>query len=80
MPRLRLSNEEKEIRAFSNWVRGELVYRNLRQQDLADALEISKAAVCQKLKTKMAWSLSDVAKVCEFFGEPYKIGEHYERR
>ena len=74
MPRLRLTKEEKEIRAFSNWVRGELVYRGLRQQDLADALEISKAAVCQKLKTKMSWSLSDIAKVCEFFGEEYTVG------
>ena len=74
MPRLRLSNEEKEIRAFTNWVRGELVYRKLKQSDLADHLEVSKATVSQKLKLKIAWSLSDMVRICEFFQEEYTVG------
>lgn len=74
MPKLRLSTTELEVRDFSDWVRGQLSYKGLRQQDLADELGITQVAVSLKLKMKNAWSLSDMAKCCEFFGEAYTVG------
>ncbi|WP_348967337.1 helix-turn-helix domain-containing protein [Alloscardovia omnicolens] len=44
-----------------------LMVRSLKQEDLAEALGISRPAVSQKITGKHPWSLGDIEKASEFF-------------
>lgn len=75
MPRLRATEEEKELRRFNGFVLANLKCRKLRQQDLADYLGIARESVTYRLNENCRWNLQEMFKVCEFFGETYTIGE-----
>lgn len=74
MPRLRETTEEKEMRRFNRFINGYLKEKRLRQEDLADYLELPRPSVGNRLCGKTKWTLADMAKACEFIGVPYTIG------
>lgn len=74
MPRLRATPEQKEVRRFNGWVLANMKVQGLRQQDIADALDIPRSTVSDRLHEKTEWSLREMYKVCELFGETYKVG------
>jgi len=74
MPRVYLTNEERECRRFSDFVRGELKRQGKRHKDLADCLNISQVAATKKINGKSIWSLSDIVQTLEFLHSSYVIG------
>ena len=74
MPRVYLTNEERECRRFSDFVRGELKRQGKRHRDLADYLNTSQVNVTYKINGKVAWSLSDIILALEFLKSSYVIG------
>ena len=74
MPKLRATPEQKEVRRFNGFVMANMKAQGLRQQDIADALDIPQSTVSNRLLEKTEWSLKDMYKVCELFGESYKVG------
>lgn len=77
MPRVNLNNRDREKRCFSDYVRGQLRRTNKRQQDLAEYIGLTQQGISQKLMGKSDWKLSEIADVCQFFGEAYTVGERY---
>lgn len=75
MPKLRATEEQKELRRFNGFVLTGLKTRNLRQADLADYLQLPRPAIGNRLNEKCRWTLNEMFKVCEFFGEQYTVGE-----
>ena len=53
MPRVYLTNEERECRRFSDFVRGELKRQGKRHRDLADYLNTSQVNVTYKINGKV---------------------------
>lgn len=74
MPKLRATPEQRELRKFNGFVLVNLKCRKLRQEDLADYLELPRESITCRLNEKVRWTLTDMFKVCEFFGETYTIG------
>jgi len=74
MPRVNLNKRDNEIRTFSFWVRGMLAEKKIRQQDLADYLNIPQQSLSKRLSCDTDWRLGEIADCCEFFGESYVIG------
>lgn len=75
MPKLRATPEQKEIRRFNGWIMANLSARKLKKKDLAELLEISRCAVTQRFKEETRWTLTEIFKICEYFGESYTVGE-----
>lgn len=74
MPRVYLTNEERECRRFSDFVRGELKRQGKQQQDLADCLNVTRECVTLKINGKRKWTLSDMILALEFLKSSYVIG------
>lgn len=74
MPRLRATPEQKEIRRFNGWVLANMKVHNVRQKDIADALDLPEGSVSYRLNEKAEWRLTEMIKVCELFGESYEVG------
>lgn len=68
MPKLRETEEEKEVHRFQDWVRGECRRNGLHQKGLADELLISEAALCKRLNGHSQFTVTEVAKICSVFG------------
>ena len=75
MPKITLNKRQMEIRDFSPWVRGMLADRKLRQQDLADYLNLPQQSLSQRILGKSEWHLGEIADCCEYFGEVYTVGK-----
>ena len=75
MPRVNLNKKQIEIRDFSHWVRGMLADKKLRQQDLADFLNLPRPSITMRLSGEWEWKLSEIVDCCEFFGETYTVGK-----
>ena len=74
MARLRPTTEQREQQAFGSWVRGRLAERRETQSVLAVILGVSQQAISAKLSGKSEITLSDMALICEHFGQQYQIG------
>lgn len=75
MPKLRATPEQREINRFNGWVNANLSARKLKKKDLAEPLGVSRGAITQRFNGETKWTLPDIFKVCEFFGEEYTVGE-----
>lgn len=73
MARMRATTEQKIARAFSRWVAGWLLDRKETQEVIACILGITQPAVSQKMNGLSEWSLSDMALICEHFGESFTV-------
>ena len=77
MPRVSLNNRDREIRLFSDYVRGQLRREKKRQQDLADYIGIPQPGLSRRLDGTIPWRLDEMADVCSFFEKPWTVGERY---
>ena len=67
MPRTNVNKVAKQVRTFSDFVRGELDRRGLTQNDLAEYLNASQPTVSLRLRGLSEWPLRDALEVCEYF-------------
>ena len=74
MPKLRATPEQREIRRFNGWIMANLSARKLKKKDIADLLEVSRGAVTQRFNGETRWTLPEIFKICDFFGESYTVG------
>ena len=77
MPKVKLNNRDREIRLFSDYVRGQLRREKKKQEELADFLGIPRPSLSCRLSGKSEWKLSEMADVCQFFEKPWTVGERY---
>ena len=75
MPKLRATPEQREITRFNGWVNANLSARKLKKKDLAELLDISRGAITQRFNKETRWTLPEIFKICEYFGESYTVGE-----
>lgn len=75
MPKLRRTPEEKAIDDFNAYVLLFQKKNNIRQEDIGELLNLSKAAVSKRIHCKTRWNLSEIATLVEAFGVPFKIGD-----
>ena len=52
MPKVYLNENERLIERFVSWVYGEMKRQGVHQKDMAEELEITPSALCQKLKNR----------------------------
>ena len=74
MPKLRLTQAEKEHRAFRDWVNGLMTDHHESQKALADLLGITPQAVSAKMTGRSDFSMEQAIAICEYYGESYRIG------
>lgn len=74
MPKLRMTAEQKAVKKFNGFVLANMKALKLRQKDIADCLDLPQPAVSVRLSGQREWSLNEMYKVCELFGEPYQVG------
>lgn len=75
MPKLRRTPEEKAIDDFNAYVLLFQKKNNIRQEDIGDLLNISKAAVSKRIHGHTRWNLTEIATLVEEFGVPFTIGD-----
>lgn len=74
MPRVNLNTKEKEIRRFSDYVRGQLSRTRTKQSELASFVGITQQGLSQRMLGRVDWKLAEVIEVLSFFEEDYTIG------
>jgi predicted transcriptional regulator len=74
MPKLRPTPEQLENKRFRGWVLANMKELRLRQEDIADCLELSKSAISYRINGKREWSLTEMYKLSELFNEQYVVG------
>lgn len=79
MPRVNLNSQDREQWLFSSYIRGRLRTEKKKQSELADYMGMTQQNLSQKMVGKIAWTLRDMVNVCDYFEEPYVIGERYGR-
>lgn len=74
MPKLRATPEQKAMKRFNGFVLANMKSLKIRQQDIADCIGLQQPDISMRLTCKREWSLTEMYKVCELFGEPYQVG------
>jgi len=59
MPRVSFKKKEYMIKDLPGWIVGKMYVKGLKQKDIAEALDITPQAFCQKLKNKDKGSPKD---------------------
>lgn len=72
MPRTNVDKVATSYRRFNDFIRGELRRKNLRQEDLAEYLDVDKSTVSRKFTGVLGWSLRDALKATEFLDADIK--------
>ncbi len=75
MPKVFITSEKREESRFSDFIRGELKRRNLRQADLAAELELPTVSVTQRLNGKSRWTLPEIITALSFLNTSFTFGE-----
>ena len=68
MPRTNVDKVATNYRRFNDFVRGELRRRKIRQDSLAEYLNVSRSTITNRLNGNIEWSLRDAFKTIEFLG------------
>ena len=67
MPRTNVNRVATKYRRFNDWLRGELRRRKMKQEELADYLNIGRSTLTLRLNGTIEWSFRDVLKVLDYF-------------
>jgi len=73
MALVKLNKTEYQSRRFSDFVRGELARKRLKQSDLADYIGLTQTSVSKKLMGRVVWTLPEMVLVCGFFDTAYTV-------
>lgn len=66
MPRTTIDKVGTSYRRFNDWLRGELRRRHIKQDTLAEYLNISRPTLTLRLNGTIQWMFWDVLKVMEY--------------
>lgn len=72
MAKVQLTQTQRKLRDFSDWVGGRLRDNGQKQGDLATYLGIHPSGISMKLRGRTPWSLEEYYQIQEFFGEEYR--------
>lgn len=75
MPKLRATPEQLAIRRFNGFVRDGMKRNKLSQDRLGKAIGIDQGTVSRNLAEKSEWTLNEMFRICDLFGEDYGILE-----
>lgn len=75
MPKVYITNEQKEIDHFNDRIRGELHRQGLRFEDLAYELNLPTPSVTNRINNKSRWTLPEIIATLSFLGMSYQFGE-----
>ena len=67
MPRTNVDQVERQMRRFTDWLRGEMKRKKVTQRKLAEYLDITQQALSLKMRGLSGWQLRDVLNICEYF-------------
>lgn len=75
MPKLRPTPEQLAIRRFNGFVQDGMKRHRMTQTALGKEIGLSKTGISQRLNCERRWTLAEMFRVCEVFGEDYGILE-----
>lgn len=75
MPKIYLTNEERENNRFCDFVRGELHRQNKLFSELAHELNLPTVSVTNRVNGKTRWTLPEIIGTLSFLGKSYEFGE-----
>ena len=73
MPILRPTPEQLASRRFNAFVRYGMIYHNMTQSELANAIGIDQSGLSKRLRYKYRWEFGEMFRVCQAFGEDFTI-------
>ena len=66
MPITLVDKVGRNCRRYNDFIRGELRRKKLKQEDLADYLNVNRSTITNRLNGRIEWSLRDAFKAAEF--------------
>lgn len=75
MPKLRPTPEQLAIRRFNGFVQDGMTRHGMTQTQLGSEIGVDQGGISLRLKGKTKWTLPEMFRVCEVFGEDYGILE-----
>lgn len=72
MPRTNIDKVATNYRRFNDFIRGELRRKKLKQENLAEYLNVNRSTLTNRLNGRIEWSLRDAFKAVEFLGADLK--------
>ena len=75
MPKLRPTPEQLAIRRFNGFVQDGMTRHGITQTQLGDEIGVKQGGISLRLKGETKWTLPEMFRVCEVFGEDYGILE-----
>lgn len=66
MPRTNVDKVGTYYRRFNDFIRGELHRKKIKQDALADYLNVNRSTITNRLNGRIEWSLRDAFKAAEF--------------
>lgn len=67
MPRTNVNRVTNKYRRFNDWLRGELNARNMKQEELAEYLNIKQPTLSGRINGVIEWPFRDVLEVLDLF-------------
>ena len=69
----KLNKTEYHSRRFSDFVRGEMARRKIRQTELAAYIGIDQSSISKKLMGRVVWTLPEMILVCGYLETEYTV-------
>ena len=66
---MKINKADIQYNRFNDYVRGELKRRKLKQEDLAEYLNMERTALSHRLCNVTPWTFKEALYVCDFFGK-----------
>lgn len=74
MPKVFLTNEEREEFRFNNFLRGMLRMQKKTYEDLGRELNLDKSGISQRINGKTRWTLPEIITALQFLETEFTIG------
>lgn len=75
MPKLRPTPEQLAIRRFNGFVQDGMTRHGITQTKLGEEIGLGQSDVSRRIKGEYRWTLQEMFRICELFGEDYAILE-----
>lgn len=73
MPKLRATPEQLAIRRFNGFVQDAMTRHGMSQIELGNEIGMDQSAISRRFKGDIRWTLPEMFRICEVFGEDYGI-------
>ncbi len=73
MPKIILTQEDRDEHAFSKWVKGEMFDRGLTQEQVAEELGLDQTGISNRLRCKVPWRGREIWTLERLFDSKFEL-------